>query len=120
MKVLVTTTGKTLESQIDPRFGRAELFAVIDLDTDALEIVQNDQARAAPQGAGIQAAELATRLGVETLITGHCGPKAFRALEAAGIAIVSGAQGTVAQALEDFRAGRLAQASAPDVNGHGA
>lgn len=118
MKVLVTTTGRTLDAQIDPRFGRATLFAIVDLETNQLQVVGNEEARQATQGAGIQAAALASRLGVSVVITGHCGPKAFTALQAAGIEVVSGAEGTVAQSVNDYRAGRLKAASGADVTGH--
>ncbi|NMB74208.1 MAG: dinitrogenase iron-molybdenum cofactor biosynthesis protein [Myxococcales bacterium] len=118
MKVLLSTTGRELDSPLDPRFGRAELFAVVETESRRFEIVENAAARAALQGAGIQAAELAARLGVAAVITGHCGPKAFAALQAAGIQVVVGARGTVAQALEDFLAGRLRPATGADVQGH--
>ncbi len=118
MKILVTTTGTTIEANLDPRFGRAAMFALVDTDTGDLEVVQNHQGRNALQGAGIQAAEVAVRLGAKVVITGHCGPKAFSALSAAGIEVVSGANGTVVQALEAYRAGRLKPVSAPDVRGH--
>jgi predicted Fe-Mo cluster-binding NifX family protein len=118
MKVLVSTTGRALDARLDPRFGRAELFAVVDVDTNQFEIVSNDAARDAMQGAGIQAAELAARLGVKVVITGHCGPKAFAALKAAGIEVLSGADGTVAQAIAAFKTGLLKPAAAPDVQGH--
>lgn len=120
MKVLVTTTGKTLDAMLDPRFGRAPFFAVMDTDTNQLDVVPNDDARMAAQGAGIQAAELAARLGVQTVITGHCGPKASSALSAAGIQVLSFAGGTVAQALDAFKAGALTPAVSAEVKGHGA
>jgi predicted Fe-Mo cluster-binding NifX family protein len=118
MKVLVTTTGKTYDSQVDPRFGRAELFAIVDIDEKKLEVVSNADARDVSQGAGIKAAELAVSLGVKAVITGHCGPKAFAALGGAGIEVVTGARGTVAQAVEAYTAGRLKPSAAPDVGGH--
>jgi predicted Fe-Mo cluster-binding NifX family protein len=118
MKVLLSTTGRELQSSLDPRFGRAELFAVVETETRRFEIVENTAARAALQGAGIQAAELAARLGVSVVITGHCGPKAFAALQAVGIQVVAGAHGTVSQALDDFLAGRLKPATGPNVQGH--
>jgi len=118
MKVLVSSSGQAMHSKLDPRFGRAEFFAVVDTETGQFEVVRNDQGREAAQGAGIQAAELAARLGVKVVITGHCGPKAWSALSAAGIAVVSGAQGTVAQAVDDYKKGLLKAASAPDVKGH--
>ena len=118
MKVLVTTTGKSLDSPVDPRFGRAELFAVVETETNQLDIVTNDEARGALQGAGIQAAELAVRLGVQVVLTGHCGPKAFAALQAAGVQVVAGASGTVAQAIEALFSGKLQPTTSPDVRGH--
>jgi predicted Fe-Mo cluster-binding NifX family protein len=118
MKVLVTSTGKTLDASLDARFGRAKFFAVVETESADFEIVHNNAAREASQGAGIQAAELAAQLGVKTVITGHCGPKAFAALKAAGIEVVSGASGTVRQAVEAFKTGVLKSSSAADVSGH--
>ncbi len=118
MKVLFTTTGRDLEAELDPRFGRAELFAIVDTETGSLEIASNEAAREATQGAGIKAAELAASLGVQVIVTGNCGPKAFEALRSAGIEVMSGAEGTVAQALADLNAGRLHAATGPNVKGH--
>jgi predicted Fe-Mo cluster-binding NifX family protein len=78
----------------------------------------NSQNLNAAQGAGIQAAATVSRLGATVLITGHCGPKAFRALMAAGIKIYTGATGTVSEAIAQFKAGKLSLADAADVEGH--
>ena len=118
MKIVVTSKGKTLESQVDPRFGRAANFVLIDTDTGAFEGHDNAQNLNAAQGAGIQAAETVSRLGAEAVITGHCGPKAFRTLRAAGVHVVVAAQGTVAQAVEAFQTGKLKPAESADVEGH--
>jgi predicted Fe-Mo cluster-binding NifX family protein len=118
MKLLVSTTGRQLDSAIDPRFGRALLFAIFDTDTGSLEVIDNRSGRDAAQGAGIQAAEVAARMGAQVVITGHCGPKAFEALTAAGIAVVAGASGSVADAIAAYRAGTLQATAAPDVRGH--
>jgi predicted Fe-Mo cluster-binding NifX family protein len=73
----------------------------------------------AAQGAGIKSAEAISRLGANVLITGHCGPKAFETLSAAGIEIVLGAEGfTVSQALEKYKAGDLKPSGSSDVSGH--
>lgn len=118
MKIAVTSKGETLESSVDPRFGRAAKFILFDTETGRFESVDNDQNLNVPQGAGIQAAEMVSRLGAQYLITGHCGPKAFRTLQAVGIRIFTGAQGTVAEAIEQFKAGRLTPAESEDVEGH--
>jgi predicted Fe-Mo cluster-binding NifX family protein len=118
MKIAITATGKTLESPVDPRFGRAAYFVLVDTDTGALEAHDNAQNLNAAQGAGIQAAQIVSQLGAESVVTGHCGPKAFRTLQAAGIKVVVGAEGTVAQAVADVLSGRLKPGESPDVEGH--
>ena len=118
MKVVVTSTGEGLNSQVDPRFGRAAMFVMVDTETGETQVVDNSAGVRAAQGAGIQAAETVSRLGAECLITGHCGPKAFRALQAAGIEVYTGASGTITEAVEQLKSGELKRRSGPDVGGH--
>ena len=72
--------------------------------------VDNVQNLNAAQGAGIQAAGNVAEHGAEAVITGHVGPNAFRTLSAAGIRIYTGAEGTVAEVLEKFKASQLQEA----------
>jgi len=118
MKIAVTAQGDSLDSEIDERFGRAEKFILYDTQTDGFECVDNAQGLNAAQGAGIQAAETVARLGAECVVTGHCGPKAFRTLKAAGLKVYTGARGTVADAIEQFKKGALELAGSADVEGH--
>jgi len=118
MKIAFTTSGEDLKSPLDSRFGRAAKFLIYDLDSTAFEVVDNQQNLNAAQGAGIQSAETVARLGAKTLVTGHCGPKAFRVLNAAGIKIFNSSAPTVAEALEEYRAGKLVQAASADVESH--
>ena len=118
MKVAITSQGVGAESEIDPRFGRAKFFIVVDTETNEMSVATNDQNLNAAQGAGIQAGKTVVGLGAEAVITGHVGPKAFATLHAGGIAIHSGATGTVAEALEQFKAGTLKQTDGADVEGH--
>ncbi len=120
MKVAVTSRGPTLGDEIDPRFGRAQVFLVVDTDTGEFEVVDNKQNLEAAQGAGIQAGRIVADHGAEVLITGHCGPNAFRTLSAAGIKVVLAAEGTVGEAVEKFKKGELKPAGDADVEGHGA
>jgi predicted Fe-Mo cluster-binding NifX family protein len=80
--------------------------------------MDNRQSLSAAQGAGIQAAESVSRAGAQCLITGHCGPKAYRTLSAAGVRVFTGATGTVAQAIDAYAQGRLREAASADVDGH--
>ena len=118
MKVAVTSVGDTLDSAVDPRFGRAATFVLVDTDSGEFEAVDNAQNLHAAQGAGIQAAQTVARHSVEYVITGHCGPKAYRALDAAGIKVALVADGTVAEAIEKLKAGEIRPSQGADVEGH--
>lgn len=118
MKLAITTTGQTLEAPTDRRFGRASAFGLYDLDTETYTVIDNQQNVQAAQGAGIQAAQQVVNSGAQALVTGHCGPKAFRVLSAANVTVYNCQAETVAGAIEQFRAGQLQPAKAPDVEGH--
>ncbi len=118
MKIVVSSSGQTPESPVDPRFGRAAFFVVFDSDTGAFDTHSNTQNLNAAQGAGIQSAQTASELGAEVVITGHCGPKAFRTLSAAGIQVVVGGEGSVQDAIRAFQAGELKPTENADVEGH--
>jgi len=118
VKVVVTSQGADLNSPVDSRFGRARNFIVVDTETGEFHAVDNEQNLNAVQGAGIQAAQQVAAESVEALLTGHCGPKAFQVLSAGGIKVFNGAEGTVANAIERFKAGELSEAAGADVGGH--
>lgn len=118
MKVAVTAQGPGLDSPVDPRFGRARQFVLVDSDSGEFTAHDNAQSLNAPQGAGIQAAQAVARLGAEAVLTGHVGPKAFATLRAARVAVYTGVTGTVREAVERFTAGQLQAADAADVEGH--
>ena len=118
MKIVITSSGNSLESAVDPRFGRAAQFIEYDLETDNYVAHDNVQNLNAAQGAGIQAAQTVSQIGAQWLLTGHCGPKAFRVLQAADIKIAIGVKGTVAEAIENFKQGKIEAVDSPDVEGH--
>jgi predicted Fe-Mo cluster-binding NifX family protein len=118
MKVAVTSQGPDLTSEVDPRFGRARFFIVIDTDTGDFSTHDNTQNLNAMQGAGIQAARKVSDLEVEAVVTGNVGPKAFSVLQQANVKVCLGATGAVKDAFEQFRSGQLASASEPNVEGH--
>jgi predicted Fe-Mo cluster-binding NifX family protein len=118
MKIVVTSQGVDLDSAVDPRFGRARHFLLVDTETMQTTAHDNTQNLNAPQGAGIQAAQAVYNLGAGAVITGNVGPKAFATLRAAGIAVYLGASGTTREAIEQFRSGRLTLADSANVEGH--
>jgi predicted Fe-Mo cluster-binding NifX family protein len=118
MKIIITSEGTSLESQVDPRFGRAKHFILVDTDSGEFSAYDNAQNLNTPQGAGIQAAQTVARLGAEAVLTGHVGPKAFTTLQAANVAVYTGVSGATQDAIERFKSGRLTFAAKADVQGH--
>lgn len=118
MKIVVTSRGTNLDSPVDPRFGRARHFLLVDTETMQTTAHDNAQNLNAPQGAGIQAAQAVYNLGAGAVVTGNVGPKAFATLHAGGIAVYLGASGTVREAIEQFRSGQLKLAESANVEGH--
>ncbi len=115
MKIAVTSEGPSLDDLVDPRFGRAAGFLVVDLDTLQTEYIDNGRSQVMAQGAGIQAAEMMARAGVSWLLTGFVGPKAFAALSAAGVRIGQNLEGmTVREAVERFKRGEVEGAQTPN------
>ena len=118
MKVALTTSGTDLGARLDTRFGRAPRFLIYDTDAETFELIDNEQNLNAMQGAGVQSAEAIARVHADCLITGHCGPKAFRVLKAAGVRIFTTEAATVSEALAAFGSGDLTEATASAVDSH--
>jgi len=117
MKIAITSTGKTLESEVDPRFGRAECFIIIDTETMEFQTIDNGNVAAAG-GAGVSSGKTVIDAGAQAILTGNCGPNAQRTLSAAGIKLYTGLTGTVSEAVELFKAGKLTESSEPNVQSH--
>jgi predicted Fe-Mo cluster-binding NifX family protein len=117
MKVAVCSTGDTLDSPTDPRFGRCACFVVVDTETFDATAVGNPGVRSA-QGAGVQAAQVISSLGVSAVITGNVGPNAHQALSSAGIKVYQCAGETVRYAVDFCNAGALQEICAPTVAAH--
>ena len=118
MLIAVTAQKNDLQGEVEPRFGRAKQFLLVDSETMRFEVVENEQNLSLPQGAGIQAALVVTDHRAEVVLTGNCGPKAFKTLEAAGIKVVVGVSGTIADAIQAYLQGNLQPAEDANVEGH--
>ncbi len=119
MKIAISTSGTTVDSALDQRFGRAQGFIVYDTESGDHTYKSNDQNLNLAQGAGIQAAMNVADTGAKAVITGHVGPKAYMALNKGQIAIyLAPESGTVADTIEAYKAGKLTPAQGPDKEGH--
>ena len=118
-KIAVSSEGPDLDSRVDPRFGRAAGFMIVDPQTMTFDYVENGATQTMAQGAGIQAAELVAGTGASVVLTGYVGPKAFQALSAAGISVGQNLNDmTVRDAIQRFQQGDVEMAAAPNSRGH--
>ena len=115
MKICVTSRGESLESEVDPRFGRCRFFLIVDTDTLDFEVVENKYAGISG-GAGIQSGQLISDKQVKTVLTGNVGPNAFETLKAAGVQVITGVSGTISNAVQSFKTGSLTPVQGPTVN----
>ena len=118
MKIAVTSQGNTLDSQLDPRFGRAAYILIVDTETLEFEAFDNNENKSAFKGAGIQAAAMISDKSAEVLLTGFCGPNAFKTLEAAGVKVVNDQTGTILDVVQKFKQGNAIFADGANKGDH--
>jgi predicted Fe-Mo cluster-binding NifX family protein len=117
MKLALTATGTTLDTTVDPRFGRCRYLIYVDPKTLEFEAADNSGAMAG-EGAGIATAQAIASKGVEAVLTGNCGPNAYQVLSAAGIRVVTGVSGRINDAVQDYKFGKYQASGQPNVTGH--
>jgi predicted Fe-Mo cluster-binding NifX family protein len=114
--VAISANGKDIDADVEPRFGRARFFILVDPITQQWEPFDNLANLSSLQSVGVLTAKNLTRnQAVQTVVTGNCGPKAFEELKGAGVKVFLNAQGTVRQALHKLRLGELEEAPGPNV-----
>ncbi len=118
MKIVVTAKGTDLDAAVDPHFGRGAYLLVIDTETLEVEAIDNSENVKAFKGAGIQAATTIYDKGAKVLLTGFCGPNAFKTCEAAGIKVINDVSGIVRDVVEEFKDGKFIYSEAPNTEGH--
>lgn len=117
MKIAATSTGPSIDDNVEARFGRCPYFLIIDTETMQYEAIENPNI-ALGGGAGIQSAQLMSEKGVTAVLTGNCGPNAFSVFGQAGIQVIVGVSGPIRNAVEQFKADTFSSASGPSVASH--
>jgi len=117
MKIAVSSSGKDLDSQVDPRFGRCAYFVIVETDSMSFEAFDNENI-ALGGGAGIQSAQFVASKGAEAVITGNCGPNAVQTLSASRVKVFVGQSGTVREVIEKYVRGDIKSTSTPNVADH--
>ena len=113
MLIAITATENSLQAEVDPRFGRAAYYMIIDTATDEVIAHNNQDGINAANGAGTGAAQTLSEYGVKVLYTGRVGPKAAVVLDTAGIPYYENCKGRVQDILEQIKIGQLPQTAPP-------
>ncbi len=118
MRVAVATNKGGLGDSVSPVFGRCPTYTVVEAD-DAVKGADTvgNPGHTAAGGAGIQAAQYVTELGVNAALAGNFGPNAAAVLERSGVEMVR-AEGNVKDAVEAYLRGELKPLEEPNVRGH--
>ncbi|PID26944.1 MAG: dinitrogenase iron-molybdenum cofactor biosynthesis protein [Candidatus Cloacimonadota bacterium] len=107
MNIAICTTGESLDSNLDERFGRCENFLIYNSETEKFTVVKN-RAKDEASGAGRNAVKQLSENGVDLVLAPHIGPKGLTALEAMEIeAYDFGDSKSVEDAINNFKAGIL-------------
>ncbi len=117
MKIAITSQGKDLNAEVDPRFGRCEYFIIYDTEKDEFEAVDNTNAGMLG-GVGPQSAQTISEKGAKAVLTGNVGPNAYQTLAAANIEVYAGVSGKVSDAIDSFKKGTIQPYTAPSVQSH--
>ncbi len=115
MKICISSTGKDLSSQIDPRFGRCAYFMIIQTDNMGMEVFENEY-KSLGGGAGIQSAGFVHSKGVTAVLTGNCGPNAMKVFSENSIKAFTGQAGVIKDVVEKFKKGQLIASVNPTVD----
>lgn len=103
-RICISSTDRDLEAQVDPRFGRAPYFLLLDPAARQIEVLANPH-KDDGQGAGIQAARFLADKNVSILLTGEVGPNAAQVLNASGIQVVTGVGGGIRDVIHNLAEG---------------
>ena len=115
MKISVSARGESLDSEVDPRFGRTAGFVLFDSESGSAEYLDNSAQQDFAKGTGVKAAQLIAKAGAEALITGQLGPNAAQFLRKSGIKIYACTSGTVREAIQMLQENGLEELADDDI-----
>jgi len=117
MRIVVTSNGRDLDAPASPVFGRCPFYVFVDTDTMQFRAMDNP-ALSAAGGAGIQAAQFIIEQGAQAVLTGNVGPNAYNVFQAANVPVYLIGEGTVREAVEAYKTGRLPSTADANVQAH--
>jgi len=87
MKVALTSTGNSLDSKLDQRFGRCSYFVIYDSETKGIEFIPNPN-KDAQEGAGPASVQVVASRNVQKIISGEFGIKIKSLLDSLKIQMI--------------------------------
>jgi predicted Fe-Mo cluster-binding NifX family protein len=117
MKIVIAAEGNDLSAPASPRFGRCSTYIFVETETMAVE-AQPNPAVSASGGAGTQAAQFIVEQGVGAVLAANVGPNAMQVLLAASVPVYAVNDGSVREAVEAYKAGKLERATQANVREH--
>lgn len=106
MKIAISAAGTTLDTEVDPRFGRCQYFFISDTESGSHEVIENESASLGG-GAGTSTAQMIVDKGIKAVLTGSCGLNAYGVLSSSGIEIITGISGKVQDVITQYNQGEL-------------
>lgn len=117
MKIAFSARGPGPDYDLDESFGRAYWILIHDRQSGSWTAFENRENRIAQENAGIQTAGLVVDCGVQTVVTGKVGSRAFRQLQARGIEIYLAETDSVEALLERWEENALPKLTAANSQG---
>ena len=114
MKIAVASTGKTISSRVDDRFGRCPYFLVVDTTSSVTKTIENP-GQSEKNAAGIRACQMLIAEDIDAVVVKNIGHNAHVTLTGAGMDVYIVASGTVRAAVEQVKRGTLSPLERPTV-----
>jgi predicted Fe-Mo cluster-binding NifX family protein len=102
MNLMITSLGESLESPIDPRFGRARYFVIYNTSSNRWTVQKNNQIHASAKTAETEACKIAVNCNVSVIATGHCRLNSLRSLAENKIVVFFNSLGSVKDKIQYF------------------
>ena len=117
MKICMPVAGTNgLNEQVFEHFGSAPFFAVYDVDAETLNFTENSNEH--HSHGSCQPFEAIQALNAEAVLTGGMGARAVSLLNDGGVKVYLMNGKTVAEAVKNFKSGKLTELTSRNACGH--
>lgn len=113
MKVCIPTRDNNgMEGTVEQHFGKAPSYTILDTDSGEVLVIPNTSEH---MGGVELPPELLSKYGVDIMLCAGLGYRAVKMFESYGIDVFVGAEGTVQDTIEAWKANKLRSASAENT-----